>query len=224
MLARSEELTRFVAHGVSAARPQGFYFTDFAATENPISEGGVWINGKLNGSDWQDIATENGRAKATDFMYSAPPYDDCIAHIDAAQIAFTANQYAQATVYRVPGYSQGHEIELYVRMAITPHNARGYEAYWNSTYTDVYLVRWNGALNDFTVLTTGSVGAEPATGDVMRMEVSGSTITVKVNGNTVITYSDSTFANGQPGLGLNPYGASSDFTSYTFSDWQAGNL
>jgi len=202
----------------------GSYSTSFNATENPITEGGRWVNGKAVGIDWQNIASENGRAKATDFMYTAPPYDDCIAHLSPAFLAAHPNQYAQGTVYRAPGYNQGHEIELYVRLLITPRNARGYEAYWNVAANDIYLVRWNGPLNSFTPLANVHIASPATTGDVMRMEINFTTITVKVNGATVITRSDPTWATGQPGLGLNPYGAGSDFTSWTFSDWSGGSL
>jgi hypothetical protein len=38
------------------------YTTSFALTEDPISEGGNWINGKTTGIDWANLATTNGMA------------------------------------------------------------------------------------------------------------------------------------------------------------------
>jgi hypothetical protein len=140
--------------------------------------------------------------------------------------AATVNQFAEGVVYRVPGYNQGHEIELFVRLTITPHSARGYEVYYsNGGY--VYLVRWNGPLNDFTVLTNTGIIGQANTGDVLRMEIVGTFITVKRNGISILTYNDTSgaaIASGQPGIGLNPFGASSDFVSYTFSSWNCGNI
>src|ERR1700704_5961227 len=40
----------------------GSYQTDFPATENPISEGGRWINGGLLGLDWTNVSTTPGLA------------------------------------------------------------------------------------------------------------------------------------------------------------------
>src|SRR5690348_7331572 len=38
------------------------YITSFALTENPISEGGKWVNGNQVGFDWSDVATAPGLA------------------------------------------------------------------------------------------------------------------------------------------------------------------
>src|SRR5262245_41302768 len=162
--------------------PGGSYSTTFAGTENPLSEGGAWVNGKSTGLAWNNIQSSGGRAGATHIMVSAPPYDDCMAHINPAFRAFAANQYAQGTVYRAPGYTTGHEVELLVRCSITANVARGYEVYW-STNGGLYIVRWNGPINNFTVLAGYGAGLANA-GDVMRVEAAGSLITVKINGST----------------------------------------
>jgi hypothetical protein len=38
------------------------YFSSFANDENPISEGGSWINGKAVGLDWADVRIVSGLA------------------------------------------------------------------------------------------------------------------------------------------------------------------
>ena len=38
------------------------YTTSFPRAENPISEGGNWVNGKTDGLVWADVATTNGIA------------------------------------------------------------------------------------------------------------------------------------------------------------------
>jgi len=39
--------------------PVRSYSTDFPLEEDPISEGGMWINGKADGIDWTDVATKH---------------------------------------------------------------------------------------------------------------------------------------------------------------------
>src|SRR6185295_17646134 len=50
----------------SPARPDGSpvrsYRTRFPLTEDPISEDGLWVNGKTDGIDWADVVTEHGVA------------------------------------------------------------------------------------------------------------------------------------------------------------------
>src|SRR5215470_5681651 len=38
------------------------YSTRFPADEDPISEGGIWLNGRKDGLDWADIRTRDGLA------------------------------------------------------------------------------------------------------------------------------------------------------------------
>ena len=38
------------------------YSTSFTGTENPISEGGKWLNGATNGLDWCDVQKTPGLA------------------------------------------------------------------------------------------------------------------------------------------------------------------
>jgi hypothetical protein len=45
-----------------AAAPGAQYSTNFPLTENPISEGGRWINGAAVGLDWADVQTTGGFA------------------------------------------------------------------------------------------------------------------------------------------------------------------
>lgn len=208
-----------LAAGVIA--PSG-YATTFGATENPISEGGVWINGGATGLDWNNIQTSGGNALATRIETSAPPYDDPIACLDSTKFSIGANQYAQATIFKNAGYTGSHECELLLRFAITAHSATGYEVYWSNN-GGLVLVRWNGAINDFTALTSTNPGA-PTDGAVLRVEISGSTITAKINGATQFTWTDSTWATGMPGIGQNPYTPGGDVTQQGWKDFTAGSL
>ena len=86
------------------------YTTSFGLTENPISEGGEWVNGKAVGLDWNNPQTLPGKAFAS--VRSGVPnrYNDSLGHLNTA---FSANQYAQGIVYRAAGYAPAgskHEI------------------------------------------------------------------------------------------------------------------
>jgi hypothetical protein len=60
-------------------------------------------------------------------------------------------------------------------------------------------------------------------GDVLRFEISGTTMTVKRNGVLQFTTTDSSYADGQPGIGFWPTNGST-LSSYGWKDFQAGEL
>ena len=64
--------------GAGAEAIAATYTTNFPLIENPISEGGHWINGLTNGIDWADVATTPGRAFGTQTVIS-PNYGDSTA-------------------------------------------------------------------------------------------------------------------------------------------------
>jgi hypothetical protein len=191
------------------------YNTNFLGVENPISENGVWTNGGTVGLDWQNVEKDNGFAFGSG---TSAGYNDCIAHLGG----FPANHFAQATVHVASNYTppSSHEIELLVRFEITAHNARGYEINcgWNGAYSQI--VRWNGALNDFTYLNpTGPGFGVLAEGDVIKATAVGSTITVYKNGTQVMQVTDATWGDGNPGMGMfiRPGGTPKNYCYTAFS-------
>jgi hypothetical protein len=197
------------------------YTTAFPGLENPLSEGGVWTNGGVVGIDWQNVKKANGHAFAS---ATSAGYNDCIGHLSG----FGPNHFAQATVHVAAGYSapDSHEVELLLRFKITAHVARGYEINcgWNGAYSQI--VRWNGALNDFTYLNpTGPGFGALKEGDVIRATAVGSTITVYKNGAQVMQVTDTVWADGDPGIGffVRPNAAAVP-ESYCFSAFSAGSL
>lgn len=206
----------------SPAAAGGDFSTNFPATENPLSQGGIWLNGGTDGLDWTDCQTASGLLGATSIESAPPPYNDSTACLKTAYRAFNARQFAQGVIHRASGYTTGHEALLLLRWSISAHVARGYELYW-STNGGLTIVRWNGPVNDFNAIATTSPGLA-ANGDTVRFEADGSNLAAKINGSTVLTISDSAWATGQPGLGNNPYGAGSDFFSYGWSSYTAGDL
>ena len=195
------------------------YSTSFAATENPLSEGGKWINGKAAGLDWNNAQTVPGKAYAADF---ATGYNDPIAVLNTS---FTANQYAQGTVYRAPGYSPGvnHEIELLLHFQISANNARGYEVLW-AHQGNMAIVRWNGPLGNYTPLVDNLQIGQAVDGDVLRAEIVGNVIKVYKNGALVATGpTDATWTSGQPGMGFWPKPGASP-QNYGWKSYLAGSL
>ena len=96
--------------GESATTPcataSSAYSTNFNSTENPISEGGKWVDGRIVGLDWNNPRTLPGQAFASVLSgATGSRYDDSIAHLSTSVATFTANQFAQATVYKVSGYT-----------------------------------------------------------------------------------------------------------------------
>jgi Big-like domain-containing protein len=200
------------------------YSTNFPMAENPISEGGNWINGGSVGIDWTDIQTARGLAFGTQPGNSNPPYNDSIAILSGT---WGPNQTVTATVYSVNQQSGSifEEIELLLRFQITADSARGYEVNFRCTqdgtqYTQV--VRWNGSLGDFTILDSRT-GPGINNGDTVKATIVGSLITVYINSMAIFSVNDSTWTDGNPGMGFflqEATGLNSDygFTSYTASD------
>ena len=91
---------------------------------------------------------------------------------------------------------------MLLRFSDDASNARGYECLFN-WYGGIQIVRWNGGLGDFTVLSTSgtdSLGRNLITGDVIKASIVGSTITTYINGKQMATATDSVFKSGQPGM------------------------
>jgi hypothetical protein len=196
------------------------YATDFDLTENPISENGVWTNGLAVGLDWNDIQTVSGNAIGTQFTPSS--YADNLAHLSG----YPSDHYIEGVVHRVRGYNptQVHEIELLVRFQITANTARGYEILMDSA-GNFQIVRWNGPVGDFTVLRPEGPGTGTIVdGDVIRVEVSGSVITVYKNGSKVAFVMDVIWATGEPGIGIFTRGGDSVLASMGWQSIEAGSL
>jgi hypothetical protein len=201
------------------------YSTNFDVAENPLSEGGRWINGKSVGLKWNNVKTVGGGAYGAQFVgLGGSRYDDCLAHLNTN---FGPDQYAQGTVSRVAGYrnpSDKHEIELLLRFQITAENARGYEVLWGQD-GEIYIVRWNGPRGDYTALKgiKDSAANMAVDGDVLRAEITGNVIRVYRNGTLMVSATDSTYSSGQPGIGFWPLEGST-LEAYGWKNFEAGTL
>ena len=202
------------------------YRTKFERDENPISENGLWLNGKKDGLDWADIITKGGHAygavtrmavaekraeQATVGAGGAEgslpegDYDDPTAVLTGD---WGRSQHVRGRVFsKNPTNEYFQEVEIRLRSTIKPNWCSGYEVFWRCLQTDegyAEIVRWNGKVGDFTSLKK-LIGAEFGVkdGDEVEAHIVGSHIRGIVNGREVISATDDVFSSGAPGIGFN---------------------
>ena len=194
------------------------YRTRFERDENPISEGGLWLNGKKDGVDWADVITKNGHAygavtrmavserRAEQVTLGAGlseggslpegDYDDPTAVLTGE---WGRNQHVKASVFsKNPTNQYFQEVEIRLRSEIRPNWCSGYEVFWRCLKTEegyAEIVRWNGKVGDFTSLKK-LIGAEYGVkdGDEVEADIVGNHIRGIVNGREVISATDDRFA------------------------------
>lgn len=206
-------------------RPTRSYRTDFGKDEDPISEGGRWLNGRADGIDWIDVVSSGGVAygavtrmgvaeRRAEQGIAGPSdegaapegdYDDPTAVLAGS---WGRNQHAKARVFsrnQTEEYFQ--EVEIRLRTTMAPNWCAGYEVFWRCLKTDnayAEIVRWNGRIGDFTSLAR-AVGAQFGVedGDLVEASIEGNVITSWKNGVQVLTVTDDAIAEGAPGIGFN---------------------
>ena len=191
-------------------------------SENPLAEGGAWINGAAIGLDWANVRTFRGLALGAQPDFAAR-YADSTALLTGT---WGPNQTVEATVHTVHQKSSEYEeVELRLRSALSPHRNAGYEVTFRCLSNEAAyagIARWNGALGDWTSLAL-SKGAHYGVrdGDVIKATIIGNVITGYLNGAQVVQATDSTYANGAPGMGFylegGPSSSQSDYGFTTFS-------
>lgn len=201
------------------------YTTNFATPQNPLSEGGRWINGKTDGLDWSDCAAvfQGGVHYAAGLQNGAaqPDFTDATALLTGA---WGPNQSVSCTFHGA-GISAFKEAEIRLRSTITPHVNKGYEIDFSVSAASPYIVvvRWNGAVGDFTDITPGPPDLVDSLhdGDVIFASIIGTTILVKLNGVTIYNFTDNSYATGNPGIGFSVPNTSGVDTSYGFTSFTA---
>lgn len=220
-------LVRFANVQVSnVPLPGRSYTTAFPLTENPISENGNWINGGVVGLNWTNIRTTLNKAFGTESGTGtgSARYDDSTALLTGP---WGIDQTAKATIYITTPPPFAAEVELRLRSTITANNINGYEFVCSVAPGNQYsaIVRWNGALGDFTSIASSGIGC--ANGDVLGATAIGSTLTLYKNGSVLATAADATFLGGAPGMGMFLAGNIGINANYGFSQYNAkdsGNL
>ena len=201
------------------------YRTEFRGNETPISEGGIWLNGKRDGIDWADVLMRDGRVygEVTRMMAkerrveqqvlgagaaagaAEGDYDDPTAVLTGS---WGRDQYGRARVFsknQTDKYFQ--EVEIRLRSSIKPHWCDGYEVFWRCLKTEggyAEIVRWNGKIGDFTSLKKlvgKDYGVED--GDLIEASITGNVIKGYVNGKEMISAVDDKIQSGNPGVGFN---------------------
>jgi hypothetical protein len=190
------------------------YTTSFPLTESPASESGNWINGATAGIDWGDISTTPGETH---------PHPGPARYADATALltgTWGPNQTAQATVYINNAYNFP-EVEFRLRSSLSPHQCDGYEITFSlAPNSYLLIVRWNGPLGNYTVLSNPSGAQYQAkAGDVVKATIAGSVITAYKNGVQMGQATDTIYKTGNPGMGFNEqvngdYG----YTNFTATD------
>ena len=203
------------------------YKTNFPLTENPISEHGAWASGLATGLEWTDVQTTTNQAYSTRTSNVEPPYADSMADIQWG--SFGANQSACVIAYINTAESPDAEIEIRLNMTITANNATGYEFNWSVSASNSYqnISRWNGPLNNFTLLSSLSGAGGVNNGDLLCASNFNGTLVMSRNGVIDNSTSDTTYTNGSPGVAFdcNSTCAAGDiytgFSSFSGSDGNA---
>ena len=194
------------------------YTTRFQLDEDPISEGGKWINGGKDGIDWYNVITKNGVAYGA---VSKGAYTDPTALLAGT---WGKNQTVKARVFsrnQTDKYYQ--EVEIRLRSTLRPHRCTGYEVFWRCLKTpNAYaeIVRWNGKVGDWTSLkkhTGAQYGVKD--GDLVEATISGNVIKGYINGVEVISATDNTYKDGNPGIGFN-FGVEQSSGDFGFTSYE----
>jgi hypothetical protein len=221
------------------------YATHFEHDEDPISEGGLWTNGRTDGLDWADVVTGHGiahggrtrmavaeRRPEQGILSAGGPaaeaegdYDDPTALLTGA---WGRNQHAKARVFsrnQTEEYFQ--EVELRLRSTMAAHYCSGYEVFWRCLKNEnayAEIVRWNGAAGAFTSLARRQ-GPEYGVkdGDVVEATIVGDVITSYINGVAVLTATDGAFATGNPGIGFN-FGCGDTYVDHGLMDYEVDSV
>ena len=189
----------------SASASATTYSTHFPNTENPISEGGNWKNGTLDGIDWTDCRTGPGVVFGTESGTNSNQYDDSTCILTGT---WGPLQTVEATVFsqnQNEAYFQ--EVELRLHTTMSAHSCTGYEVLFRVLHPGGYatIVRWNGPLGNFTYLNQKANSSYKGirAGDVVKASIdAGGLIIGYVNGVEVIRAIDTTYAGGNPGIGF----------------------
>lgn len=217
------------------------YTTSFRLTENPISEGGKWLNGRTNGLDWNDFRTTPGSAMG--YVPNGVYFADPIAVLDPATTGpWSIAQQAQGTVFIHAGAGDYYpEVELHTNVTIAPHKITGYEfdcGVLNEPNAGCAIVRWNGPLANGPPNWNSNHGYTPITpavpvifqnGDVMRAVNTGAAtnnLQLYRNGVLVVEGTDHTWTGGSPGIGVNGSDPTqiNNYADEGFTNFSASNI
>jgi hypothetical protein len=222
-LPQAQTLLRGLSSGPTNNRSFSTTFSD--APETPISESGAWFH---TPNPWAFVDTVSSPNRAIGTQSGSGAFDDSYAYLSG----FGPDVTCMATVNIDPTYSPTNgESELEIRLRVSDNSTQsfGYECNFSVGGFYAQIVRWNGNLSDFTFINQGTSYTAPATGDIVRADITGSNIATYImyastGGSTWVplaTGSDSTFATGQPGIGMWLQGSPTNNSRYGFTAFTA---
>lgn len=169
-----------------------FASSSFTGTENPLSEGGVWTTPS---AFWGPCRKANGQGVGAVNTESSMYYN---------AVTFSADHYSEIVLAAVQTGGQLYFHYVNCRMNTTAglyNLSTGLET--GPNILQMYSVSNAGTFTQIgaDIITPSNLAA----GDIIRLEVFGNTLAVKVNQGsgmtTLRTDTDSTFTTGQPGVG-----------------------
>lgn len=165
------------------------------------------------GANWTAVTgfTDLAIASSTKVAASATS-THCVEYWNAN--SFQDDQFSEATIVDLFG---GSFLGLTLRHQAGASNSfyAAYVAVGGNTTT---IFNWTAGIGAVSLVS--DAGATWAGGDVVRFEATGTTLTVKQNGATVVSITDATFASGSPGIDI----FVAVLTDGTLDDWSAGPL
>lgn len=215
------------------------YATAFPATENPLTEDGLWDGGATVGLDWCDFRTTTNKAFGTQTEGShgnGQPggYNDSIAlRRNRSGRIWSPNQDVRGRIFITSrsGWTGFHEVELWTRATMRANSVTAYEGIFSVVGGTTYyeIVKWNGPLaddpTDFDFLNSANAtGVEDGT--YVRFTAIGSSLALYTStdglswGAAKVTATDSSYATGLPGFGHWTNGAGNPNT-YGLTQWSA---
>jgi len=221
--------------------PVRSYKTAFKKNEMPISEGGLWLNGRKDGIDWCDVLVRDGVAfgevtrmraaerRAEQAVLGAGAavgaaegdYDDPTAVLTGK---WGNDQYGKAHVFsRNQTDKVFQEVQIRLRHNMRANFCNGYEVFFrvlDSEASYAEIVRWNGAIGGWTSLAK-LVGKQYGVkdGDLVEASIVGNVITGYLNGMKKISVVDDNIKSGAPGIGFN-FGVGKTNVDHGFKDFE----
>ena len=199
---------------VTTACGGGSYSTSFPLTESPISEGGNWVNNATS-TFTHPVITTGGHAVGP----NSSGDNDAVAQLVGT---YGRDQVITAHAYH-SGASGPAEIELHLRMlTIAPDQIYTYEVDIIPSLSEINLMKWSGNQGSVVQLTSVPISGVND-GDTFVASAVGpanaTVFTVKLNGTTILTYTDtSAFVTGNPGIGFDA-GNPSDGDNFGWVDY-----
>ena len=175
------------------------------------------------GLDWGNVSTTAGTAEGVGPANTA--YSDPTAALTGV---WGPNQTVTVTVYSngvedKPNQGYDKEVEIRLRTTISAHSITGYEINCRTpsdSFSYIQIVRWNGALGDFTSLNILN-GTGCNNGDVLKATITGGTIQAYRNGTLMLTATDNNpFTTGNPGMGFN-FGCGTAYNQFGLTNYSA---